>query len=87
MTVPDGSMRCSVIRMGFIPSVPSTRWRSKTAASNTSATAIAEAAKAEAAAATAASNTATQAVAGLNQTISGYGDIVSRNAAEFATAA
>lgn len=56
-------------------------------ASNTSATAIANAAKSEAEAATAASNTATQAVAGLNQTISGYGDIVSHNASEFATAA
>lgn len=55
--------------------------------SNTSATAIANAAKSEAEAATAASNTATQAVEGLNQTISGYGDIVSHNASEFATAA
>lgn len=56
-------------------------------ASNTSATAIANAAKAEAEAATLASNAATEAVEGLTQTINGYGDIVTHNVAEFATAA
>ena len=56
-------------------------------ASNTSATAIANAAKVAAEAATAASTTATQAVEGLTQSINGYGDIVTHNAAEFATAA
>lgn len=56
-------------------------------ASNTSATAIANEAKETANAAKTASETATTNVTNLTNTINGYGDIVTHNVAEFATAA
>ena len=55
-------------------------------ASNTSATAIANEAKETANAAKTASETATNNVTTLTNTINGYGDIVTHNVAEFATA-
>ena len=56
-------------------------------ASNTSATAIANEAKETANAAKTASETATNNVTNLTNTINGYGDIVTHNVADFATAA